>query len=327
MSNRIPVFIGSSSEGLKAAQAVKMNLERESDSFEIEIWDQGMFSTSTFILESLLDKLPKFEFTIFIVSADDLIQIREHKLVTTRDNVIFEIGLSMGMNGRKRTFVVSEQTENIRVPSDLMGLVRATYRRPESSTWQAAMGNASFEIVQAIHNYRECNELDRLKQTTKLWIDELVKGALRVSCKALSTPTEFANAGLRAFIFKIEDDELVCSNYWSQYPVREVAGFLRFKITEETKTKIVVVRAAFEKRVCGQEVEPLTESIKGVQGEVEEELKYILAAPIVAPDGSVWGTVDIDTTTDSGMRILKGALTENVLFELGKHIYLALNYN
>ncbi|MGD1889539.1 MAG: nucleotide-binding protein [Cyclobacteriaceae bacterium] len=327
MPNRIPVFIGSSSEGSEAARAVKMNLEQANDSFEIEVWDQGTFKTSEFILESLLDKLPKFAFTIFIVSADDLIHIREDDLVTTRDNVIFEIGLSMGVNGRKRTFIVSEQTDNLRIPSDLEGLVRATYRRPETTTWPAAMGNASYQIIQGIDSYEKKKKSNFQVQTTKVWIDELVKGALHVSCKALSTPIEFTNAGSRAFIFKTEGDELVCTHFWSQLPVREVTGFLKFKITEETKTKIVVVKAFVEQRVCGQEVEPLTEPLEELQGEVEEELKYVLAAPIVAPDGSIWGTIDIDTTTDSGMKLLKETLTENVLFELGKHVYLALNYN
>lgn len=47
-----------------------------------------------------------YEFAILVVTPDDLVQKRSDTAHAPRDNLVFEIGMSMGSLGRERTFVV-----------------------------------------------------------------------------------------------------------------------------------------------------------------------------------------------------------------------------
>ncbi|HKS97821.1 MAG TPA: nucleotide-binding protein [Terriglobia bacterium] len=123
------LFIGSSSESLDVAYAIQENLE---DCSEPIVWKQGLFDVSEFVLESLLDALDDANFGVFVFAADDLTKIRGQEMKTTRDNIIFELGLFVGRLGRKRSFVVMpKEVEGLHLPSDLVGLNTATFAMPE----------------------------------------------------------------------------------------------------------------------------------------------------------------------------------------------------
>src|SRR5664279_2263445 len=111
---RPAVFIGSSAEGLDAARAIQVLLDR---SCEVEIWSQGTFGPGGGTLESLVSAVDRFDFAILIVNPDDTAISRGQQKSVPRDNVIFELGLFMGALGRERTFMVFDRTRPVNLPS------------------------------------------------------------------------------------------------------------------------------------------------------------------------------------------------------------------
>ena len=67
------VFIGSSAEELSVAEAIAENLKHDC---YCDIWSQGLFRPSTTTLDSLLMDLGKFDFAIFVFSANDVTNIK-----------------------------------------------------------------------------------------------------------------------------------------------------------------------------------------------------------------------------------------------------------
>ena len=117
----------------------------------------------------------------------------------------------------------------------------------------------------------------------------------------------------------------MCSHFWAPYPVAEVVGELMFAVNSETEKQVAVVRAAMKRQVCAAPISLLPEDMDGMEGEVEKDLCFVLAAPILGPYGEVWGTVDFDASSKAGEEILKKELAGSILFDLGKHLYTILS--
>lgn len=137
------VFIGSSSEGMEIAEALQANLEGSCD---CEIWNQGLFGLGQGTLETLVDKLPGFDFAVLVLTPDDLSEMHGEIKQTPRDNVLLEFGLCIGALGRDRTFAVYDQESHIRLPSDMAGVTLATYRLHKSRNVQASLGATATKI-------------------------------------------------------------------------------------------------------------------------------------------------------------------------------------
>src|SRR5262245_12188491 len=111
--SRPSIFIGSSSEGLRVARAIQSQL---ADVGDVERWDEGVFALSACTLESLVTSLSRFDFGVFVLTADDVVVSRGTKARAARDNILIELGLFMGRLGRERTFLVCCKDERIRIP-------------------------------------------------------------------------------------------------------------------------------------------------------------------------------------------------------------------
>ena len=142
------VFIGSSGEALDVSYAVQEELTRD---FEVTVWNQDVFRLSHDALDSLLHALDSSDTGVFILRPDDVTESRGESRFTVRDNVIFELGMFIGRLGRDRTFMLLPTTPEIRLPSDLAGIITAHYdtdrfdRQP-----RAAVGPACTQIRQAV---------------------------------------------------------------------------------------------------------------------------------------------------------------------------------
>lgn len=148
MPERRPsVFVGSSAEGLPVAEALQLNLDRVC---EVVIWSQGVFGLSDGTLESLVETAADYDFAVLVVTPDDMTQSRGRTQQAPRDNVLLELGLFIGILGRKRSIVVYDRTAEIKLPSDLAGVTHAGYQPHSSGNLQASVGAACTQIKAAI---------------------------------------------------------------------------------------------------------------------------------------------------------------------------------
>lgn len=134
------LFIGSSTEGLEFARAVRTLL---SDVSETTLWDDGVFTLGRTFIESLISAVSRFDFAALILTPDDQMIVRNDETLGPRDNIVFELGLFMGRLGRERTFIVRPSSGLLKIPSDLSGVSVAQFDWPRSdSNHRAALGPA-----------------------------------------------------------------------------------------------------------------------------------------------------------------------------------------
>lgn len=165
------LFIGSSRESVGIAYAIQQNLYRES---EITVWSQGIFELSATTLDSLLGVVEASDLAVFIFSPDDIISIRGKENDAVRDNVIFELGLFIGRLGKRRCFIIMpDSNNNLRLPTDLLGVTPAMYETGRSdNNFQAATGPACNEIRSAIKKLGLISEEEFLPESPPLRIQK-----------------------------------------------------------------------------------------------------------------------------------------------------------
>jgi hypothetical protein len=143
------IFIASSAEGLDVAYAIQENLDHE---FEITVWPQGVFKLSKTALESLLEQSKRFDAAVFVFTPDDKILLRDEEKLKVRDNVVFELGLFIGILGKEKCFLVKPRSfSNLDFPSDLLGITPADYNDDRSDgNLCAALGPSSNKVRRAL---------------------------------------------------------------------------------------------------------------------------------------------------------------------------------
>jgi Predicted nucleotide-binding protein containing TIR-like domain len=180
MSARSKVFIASSSEGIDVATAVRRLLLSELDQIaEIESWTRAFELSATYI-ESLEEIADKSDFAVMVLTPDDVTTSRKKQKKAPRDNVIFELGLFMGRLGRDRCYLVQEDRPDLKLPSDLLGLKAATFKRPESGDLKAALDAKVALIAERISQLGVRNKLgpatDAAQRSLRIFCERL-KGA------------------------------------------------------------------------------------------------------------------------------------------------------
>jgi hypothetical protein len=118
------VFIASSKEGLKVADAINLNLDH--DTFPT-LWRTGTFRPGSSVLDDLVKKSSAVDFAVFVFTPDDAATIREEPTRVVRDNVLFELGLFIGALGKERCYVVRPRAVDMHLPSDLLGVTHVDY--------------------------------------------------------------------------------------------------------------------------------------------------------------------------------------------------------
>lgn len=149
------VFIGSSVEGLRIANAIQAQLDYEC---ETTIWKDGIFRLSEGTLESLEKALDNVDFGIFVFSPDDILKIRDVEKEAIRDNVLFELGLFMGKLGKGKVFFVTpENCDDMHLPTDLLGINRGVYFERSDNNIRSAVNTFCEEVKEAIRSCKNGN--------------------------------------------------------------------------------------------------------------------------------------------------------------------------
>lgn len=122
------LFIISTVEAVHIAREIKAQLDY--DDVEVKIWsDTDVFKSGEYTLEALERAVKESDFGLAILQNDDVIISRGEEQRGPRDNVIFELGLFMGLLTRKRTFIAFERHVEQKLASDLKGLTPLEYKR------------------------------------------------------------------------------------------------------------------------------------------------------------------------------------------------------
>lgn len=148
MTSKPSIFIGSSNEQVQVAYAIQANLGTK---VECTVWDQNIFDLSSYPILDLVDKLGEFNYAIFVIAPDDITHMRKRKYNTVRDNVIFEVGLSIGKIGLKNTFLVGPEGIEKHLPSDFSGLTYGIYDpKRRDNNLRAALGTFCTQVINNI---------------------------------------------------------------------------------------------------------------------------------------------------------------------------------
>ncbi|MBP9155914.1 MAG: nucleotide-binding protein [Xanthomonadales bacterium] len=119
--NDTPIlFIGSSRESLPVVEALVGRWK--APPFIVRPWTGGVFSPSQFPIDDLARQLAVCDFAALVLGPDDQVLSRGTTSNAPRDNVLFELGLFMGAIERARTLFIVPLDEDIKIPSDILGL-------------------------------------------------------------------------------------------------------------------------------------------------------------------------------------------------------------
>jgi hypothetical protein len=117
------IFIGSSSEQLEVVKEMELHLSKFA---EVTCWD-GIFNPGQTFLTDLSRSKDQYDFAIFIITPDDTLVSRGAEYLSTRDNVIFEMGLFIGSIGFERVYCVRDQNIKGKILSDYHGVTFISY--------------------------------------------------------------------------------------------------------------------------------------------------------------------------------------------------------
>ncbi len=143
------LFIGSSSESLEVARAIRSNFNH--DDFVINLWTDKVFGPSRFPIAELEKMVQQADFAVLVLGPDDKVESRNEKSDAPRDNVIFELGLFMGALSHERTFMVVPRECDIKIPTDLLGLIPLKYKSDDSNNLTSLLGAVCDELRDIIN--------------------------------------------------------------------------------------------------------------------------------------------------------------------------------
>lgn len=168
---KLHVFIGSSSEALTVARHFQAGLDQERGAnIEATVWNQGTFGASQITLPALVEEAQRSDFAVLVLSADDMVESREVVGKAPRDNVIFELGLFMGVIGLERVFILPAK-EGVKLPSDLGGFtLLSAYAEREDENVEASLTSALLGALKQIKKLgpRQATESEPISTTQRV---------------------------------------------------------------------------------------------------------------------------------------------------------------
>lgn len=143
------LFVASSIESLDVAYAIQENLDYQ---MEVTVWTQGIFDLSKSALDSLYGMARQVDAAAFVFSPHDEAFVRGKMKLAVRDNVVFELGLFVGVLSPERCFILKPRSfSDLNFPSDLLGITPADYADDrQDGNMVAALGVACSRIRRAL---------------------------------------------------------------------------------------------------------------------------------------------------------------------------------
>lgn len=218
------IFLGSSTEGKKYAEAIKTIL-KENPLFEVFAWwDKEGQRAGYSYFGTLFEYLHQVDYAIFVGTPDDLLIKRKKAQTVVRDNVLFEYGMFAGHLGRCNALFV--QVGVSEMPSDLDGItiirvapskytapsrIKTYLKKTVDQCTNYLLSINDTDIVAAINDFRmgAVNDLNGSRVDFNLIRTLLAKTLQeknRNQCRANLTPDELS---ILINNYRIEEDIIV----------------------------------------------------------------------------------------------------------------------
>jgi predicted nucleotide-binding protein len=151
------LFIISTVESLNIARDVKSQLDY--DDIEVSIWNETtVYNGGDYTLEALERAVQESDFGLAILQDDDITISRGIEQRAPRDNVIFELGLFMGLLTRRRTFIALPRGVEQKLASDLRGLTPFEYKITSKTVYDVS--NLAHSLRKTITKLGKRDKLD-----------------------------------------------------------------------------------------------------------------------------------------------------------------------
>ncbi|MEM8509441.1 MAG: TIR domain-containing protein [Bacteroidota bacterium] len=158
--NKVPkLFIASSKEAIRTARALKVLLE--SENLRPRVWSNAFETLGESYLERLEAISEEYDYGVFVFNDDDDLVSKEEKMQSTRDNVIFELGLFVGKHNRRKAFILWPENKNVKLPSDFEGIILAEYNaqtKKNGPSLKARLKPACKKIKRSIHEINKAQK-------------------------------------------------------------------------------------------------------------------------------------------------------------------------
>ncbi|WP_165073620.1 TIR domain-containing protein [Paludisphaera rhizosphaerae] len=216
----VRMFVGSSSESYEAAIAFGQSLRafardtrRRADQTDIVTrpWKIETKKLDQDILGNLISSFNECEYGVFFFSPDDATRIRGNDVFVVRDNVVFELGLFAGINGRGSVALLvpknpEQSGPNLHIPSDLSGVIYETF---EGSDDNQVIENAE-QVFQSCNRNILANMVRIVDTTRKVKLDqakEQINILLEVVARSCADQLGVNPASVRAFCHRNSSDD------------------------------------------------------------------------------------------------------------------------
>ena len=146
----IRIFVASSSEREPLAQEFATLVETAlGTGAMVELW-RSKFDFSDTAIESLESIAEEADFAIIVMTGDDVTISRDKESMSPRDNLVLELGLFIGALGRKRSFVLREDKNNLKLPTDILGITVVTFNNSSAAELTKSLQTQSRRLAAQI---------------------------------------------------------------------------------------------------------------------------------------------------------------------------------
>ena len=168
--NEWRMFIASSVKGHRYAEAIKSVIDAKFGRVVCSLWDLGAFEAGRSFLDSL-ERLPtKYNCGLAVFTADDPLS---NLTMAPRDNVVLEFGLFLGVFGRDRSFLLVENRDDLKIPSDYKGITQNRFYpvadAGSSEDLSNAVSAACVNVVEHLKRQEEKPRAEALERIERHW--------------------------------------------------------------------------------------------------------------------------------------------------------------
>lgn len=144
-----------------------------SKNLDVRVWDDDTFHLGDHPLESLGRQMLLSDFALLIVHPDDkIVEKGKDDTYTTRDNVLFELGLFIGALGKKRGFFLAvndhtgKKEKKVKIPTDLVGIIRMQVNLVSKKTFDKPLQKQCKLLLAAVDRAQESMGIRLLPSTS-----------------------------------------------------------------------------------------------------------------------------------------------------------------